>query len=127
MCERTKVDQARYSSNRQEKKYREEEAGWESLSRALGIVDDGATGQLEASEAKTQVELLIPKLSDGQRFVIQCLYFDDLTLEETASLQSVTPERIRQIKSAALEKLRGVVNLKELSSRIKIAMNSQNG
>ncbi|HKB88438.1 MAG TPA: sigma-70 family RNA polymerase sigma factor [Patescibacteria group bacterium] len=103
-------------------KYREEEAGWASLSEALHIVDPKPEREVEVNEVKTTVESLFSELSDKQQFVIQRLYYDELTLDEVSKSLNVVPERVRQIRQLALEKLRHAITVREWDAKIKISM-----
>ena len=65
-------------------------------------------GNLEAypSDLEESLDIMIQKLPDREREVILCLYEEDLTHYETAERLGVTSERIRQLETKAIRKLR---------------------
>lgn len=74
----------------------------ESLSAVLG----GSELSNKRIEQAEVVDSLLEKLRDRERYVIDLLYVDGLTLEEAGEEMGVTAPRVRQIQQKALSKLR---------------------
>ena len=62
--------------------------------------------EIEYQSLTEELNQLIETLTKREQFVIKSRYYDELTLEQTGKIVGVTRERIRQIESKALRKLR---------------------
>lgn len=101
--------QDRYRIKQKEGEYREEEAGWASLSEALGIPDSDAAEELKRAEARAFLGAMLPKLKKRQRTVLEMHYLEGLTLQEVADSIHVTDGRAGQIERDSLRNLRIII------------------
>ena len=58
---------------------------------------------------KQSLEKGIEKLTEKERIVITLFYFEDLSLSEIAEVMSLSPSRISQLHSKAIQRLKGVL------------------
>lgn len=58
---------------------------------------------------KTSLEKGIDRLTEKERTVVSLFYFEDLSLSEIAEVMSLSPSRISQLHSKAIQRLRGVL------------------
>lgn len=58
---------------------------------------------------KQSLEKGIDKLTEKERIVVTLFYFEDLSLSEIAEVMSLSPSRISQLHSKAIQRLRGVL------------------
>ena len=61
---------------------------------------------LEKRELTAVIAASIEKLTDKERQIITLYYYDELMLKDIAALMRVTPARVSQIHSRALEKIK---------------------
>ncbi len=93
---------------------REEEAGWSSLSEAVGILDASSEDELIQAENRATLEKLLPNLRERYQKVLQYRFFDGLTLEETASKIGVSSSRAGEIEKSALRNLKKQIYKSEM-------------
>lgn len=101
--------QDRQHQRRREETFAEEETGWESLSKAVGLSDPEATEDLNQVENKIILDNLLSKLTIRQRRAVKGYYGNDMTLEEIGASMGVTVERARVIRNNGIKKLRGLI------------------
>jgi len=58
---------------------------------------------------KASLEKGIDRLTEKERTVVSLFYFEDLSLSEIAEVMSLSPSRISQLHSKAIQRLRGVL------------------
>ncbi|MFC6331142.1 FliA/WhiG family RNA polymerase sigma factor [Paenibacillus septentrionalis] len=58
---------------------------------------------------KASLEKGIDRLTEKERTVISLFYYEDLSLSEIAEVMSLSPSRISQLHSKAIQRLRGVL------------------
>ncbi|GIP14573.1 RNA polymerase sigma-D factor [Paenibacillus montaniterrae] len=58
---------------------------------------------------KASLEKGIERLTEKERTVISLFYYEDLSLSEIAEVMSLSPSRISQLHSKAIQRLRGVL------------------
>ena len=84
----------------------------------LAYIEDFEEGQELKRNQKKTIDLLLSKLSDRERLVIELYYGidrDEKSHDEISQLLKITSERVRQIKQNALTKLRSEVLILEVS------------
>ena len=61
------------------------------------------------SEMKTQLKMALTKLPQREALVLQLYYVEELNVYEVAAILDVTTGRVSQIKKAAIERLRAMI------------------
>ena len=61
---------------------------------------------LETIEERNMVHTAIARLNDQEKQVIRCLYYQDLTMKQTAAVMGLDYTKVRRIHQFALWKLR---------------------
>lgn len=76
--------------------------------------EPSAFDQLITAERSTHLQEALACLSDRERFVMTCRFFEDQTFEQISTVLLITRERVRQIEVIALEKLMKFMQRKRL-------------
>ena len=104
------ISLAKYRFRKKDEADKREERGWKPISKAEAIPDENAQEQLIEAENRVFVEGLLPKLSERRGRVLKMIIYDELTLEQAANREDVSPERIRRIKHDAILDLKKIIN-----------------
>lgn len=77
-----------------------------SVEDIAGLISRAEHDGVAAIEAKLFVERLLPKLTEREQAVLHMRFYEGMTLEETGVVINTQRERVRQIESKALRKLK---------------------
>ena len=84
---------------------------------ACRMTTEDPLAQAQSSEHVRLLKLAVEKLPDRERAVIECRFFDSMTLLETAkTVGRITQERVRQIEMRAIRYLakdKGIQTIKK--------------
>lgn len=82
----------------------------DSETRMSLLVDESAYNperKVHEVHLKTTLQKGLERLTEKERTVVTLLYYEDLSLSEIAEVMSLSPSRISQLHSKALQKLKG--------------------